>query len=665
MSDIDSIISPEALKGVDQLTAALGKSVETLDTLVKKSAELDASFSKMTTSAKDNKTAHENINRAAKESIAINQQLRNAEDDVVKAKLRFARANKEQRDELKSLIVQEDKEAGTLEKLTARNAQLRKERNKLNLETAEGKKRLQEINAEINKNNAYLKQNSDALTKQKIGIGSYKESIIGAAKSLASFLGVAGGGVAILNKLKEAFQQTDTGVGVFKRITEASKTFFQNLVGGNVAGAGANSIVAAQIAKEMEAVRKGERQDMVIIAQLETDIAMLRYKAADATLSEKEQLDALTQAQAKEDELIKFKIADLKEEQAVVAKMLTVRQDDMELWDIYYNLQAQIIQVDGERNLRLERQTTALREKAQATKEATKAEADYLRVQGISITGGPAMGNVAPALSSELKFNDEIMASNEKMQEQMRRFMAEREAMEENLKQLKLEAIYSSFDIASALIDRQAAQLEASYKNEIKAAGDNEKLKEQIDAKYEKKRRDLAIKKAITDRAQALFSIFMDTRKGVMSYASNPLTAALVPWIIALGVIQAAAVVAAPIPQYAKGTRSSKGGPAIVGEMGHELMIDPGGRMALTGETAHLTMLRPGTKIIPSGETKEIMKAAALSRRSTLEDTLHRDNERTLEAIKKIRLEVQVQTGRSITVRDGNQWKEYFNRHLR
>lgn len=129
---------------------------------------------------------------------------------------------------------------------------------------------------------------------------------------------------------------------------------------------------------------------------------------------------------------------------------------------------------------------------------------------------------------------------------------------------------------------------------------------------------------------------------------------------------QSSASLDTPLPKYAKGTRSSQAGPAVVGELGRELMIEPSGRMALTGETAHLAMLKAGTKFIPSGETGAIMKAAAASRRNGIEDKIHEDLQGVVDAVRKIRIvnEIRATTGRSITVREGNTWKEYFNRHL-
>lgn len=109
------------------------------------------------------------------------------------------------------------------------------------------------------------------------------------------------------------------------------------------------------------------------------------------------------------------------------------------------------------------------------------------------------------------------------------------------------------------------------------------------------------------EKASALFSIALDTAKGVLKYGSNPITASLVPFIIGLGLAQAAVVAATPIPQFAKGTDSSPAGAAWVGEKGSELMIDSSGNIGLSPDKATLMNLNKGTQIIPADATDRIL----------------------------------------------------------
>jgi hypothetical protein len=68
--------------------------------------------------------------------------------------------------------------------LTAANKELRKERNALNLQSEQGKKRAQEINALIDQNTSKIKENVSAIEKQKINIGNYKSALDGVHPAL-------------------------------------------------------------------------------------------------------------------------------------------------------------------------------------------------------------------------------------------------------------------------------------------------------------------------------------------------------------------------------------------------------------------------------------------------------------------------------------------------
>lgn len=78
---------------------------------------------------------------------------------------------------LKAEVVEMSKTAGTLERVMAANTRLRIERKGLNTDTAEGKKRLQEINLELDRNNKYIIENSDKLKQQRMNVGNYTQSI--------------------------------------------------------------------------------------------------------------------------------------------------------------------------------------------------------------------------------------------------------------------------------------------------------------------------------------------------------------------------------------------------------------------------------------------------------------------------------------------------------
>lgn len=89
-------------------------------------------------------------------------------------------------------------EDNSIKALQVRNAELTKERNKLNTATAEGRARISEINDEIDKNNATIVANSSALEKQRFNIGNYASALKGVSPLLGGFIeGLQGIGTAV------------------------------------------------------------------------------------------------------------------------------------------------------------------------------------------------------------------------------------------------------------------------------------------------------------------------------------------------------------------------------------------------------------------------------------------------------------------------------------
>jgi hypothetical protein len=177
---------------------------------------------------KDSQTANENLGKAKKN-------LSEAEKEAIRV----------QKDAEKILIDKqkaENAELGTLERLQAANRNLAKERNKLNLETDTGKKRLGEINSELDKNNKTIKDNVDSLGKQRLNIGNYKSALEGLPEPLknagdsvgglgkqfialmmnpiALFIAAIVGGLYALFK---AFISTDEGAVKFAQVMESIK----------------------------------------------------------------------------------------------------------------------------------------------------------------------------------------------------------------------------------------------------------------------------------------------------------------------------------------------------------------------------------------------------------------------------------------------------------
>lgn len=135
----------------------------------------------------------------------------------------------------------------------------------------------------------------------------------------------------------------------------------------------------------------------------------------------------------------------------------------------------------------------------------------------------------------------------------------EQEDADKQLYQAKRQVLDDAMRLESVLFDRKFAKLDEQYRLDIQAAGDNAAAKAKIEEEYNNKRNKLARRAAIVEKAAAIFSIGLDTAKGVMNAMSKIVTMPLVPWIIASGAIQAAIVAAQPVPKYRYGGFTGQG----------------------------------------------------------------------------------------------------------
>jgi len=170
-------------------------------------------------------------------------------------------------------------------------------------------------------------------------VGNYSGAIKDAALKLVSFSAVAGLAVTVMNKLKDAFLDTEQGALFQSRITQVTKTFFQNVIrntkdywkaffSNDIEEAGGvqkrtflQLASADEIAKKWDELRKGDRKDVVEIQRIEGELNRLRLQGADVSKSISEQLQFQELASKKEEELIKYKLADKQEEFIVKKKV--------------------------------------------------------------------------------------------------------------------------------------------------------------------------------------------------------------------------------------------------------------------------------------------------------------------------------------------------------
>jgi hypothetical protein len=203
--------------------------------------------------------------------------------------------------------------------------------------------------------------------------------------------------------------------------------------------------------------------------------------------------------------------------------------------------------------------------------------------------------------------NDTVKSTTERVE-------LEKEA-KDRIVDLQLQLKDSLIDLANTIFDARIQNIDNEitasndyYDQQIELAGNDERQKSLLEKERAKKEKELQkekqkeqVKAAIFNKIMSVATIAIQTAMAASAALAPPpiglgpvLGGTLLPYIISLGAIQAATVLATPIPKYKMGR---KGGPAEVAEVGdggvHEVISRPDGSGArLTPNQPTLTFLQ-------------------------------------------------------------------------
>jgi hypothetical protein len=210
---------------------------------------------------------------------------------------------------------------------------------------------------------------------------------------------------------------------------------------------------------------------------------------------------------------------------------------------------------------------------------------------------------------------DANKAAEDKKTEDAKKAAEERDAIRKAEQQKAMEVVSAAgnaiFDFNKEKRDQELADIQNERAIELELAGENARQKDQINKEFDRRERKLKREAAKADKEQALFNIAISTAVAAMSsLASTPLPAGavLLALTLALGAIQAAAVLARPLPKYAEGTTNAKEGFAITDERGPELRESRGKFYLGSGKGPRLTYLQRGDKIHTAEATKRMLE---------------------------------------------------------
>lgn len=219
------------------------------------------------------------------------------------------------------------------------------------------------------------------------------------------------------------------------------------------------------------------------------------------------------------------------------------------------------------------------------------------------------------AVAASVKRMADFTAKYKESEEARTKALKEEEEKRKAIREAGLEfagnAINGFFELGAAFNERNLSDLEKQKEAETALAGDNEEAKAKIAEDYDKRMAALRIKQAKADRLAALFNIALNTGIAVAkSIAATPITFGLPfsAFALAQGAIQAAIVLAKPLPTYAKGRKDGEAELAITNELGPELREHKGKFYIDPRPGPQLTYLEKGEKVYTHVETERLLQ---------------------------------------------------------
>ena len=321
---------------------------------------------------------------------------------------------------LVGLTKAEEDQTVTVQKLIARNAELRLERDRTNINTKEGQDRIKAINAEMDKNTQTIRDNADAQKKQTMNIGNYASALdnlgvpqAGAVngmwnmvKAALAFVATPIGAIIaavvaamyllyeifknfepVVNKVQQAIAAV---VAVFSVLKDAALSLFTgqksltesfNGLGDSMAKAANDAIALKKAEQDLEdaQIRLIESN-----AKSKRQIDELLLQSKDRTKTEEERIALIDKALKIEEEQYnkKKEIADGEYEQALQKIAISNRLTDEQVADIRERGAIALQELQDSKNI-LDEEIKAFAE-ASAKKEEVLGESIAIREKAIN-----------------------------------------------------------------------------------------------------------------------------------------------------------------------------------------------------------------------------------------------------------------------------------------
>lgn len=266
----------------------------------------------------------------------------------------------------------------------------------------------------------------------------------------------------------------------------------------------------------------------------------------------------------------------------------------------------------------------------------------------------------------EKKKQEKILEIDKKSKE-------EQKQLQRDLTELQLQEIeaYSNFFSATldmglnnylSSVDKQIQASRDRFDAEIRLADGNEQKVNQLREKQRAKEKELRTQQFEAQRAAAIAQVIFKTAPVIAEYFATGVLAPLAVAGLAIQAAQIAFIASQPVPEFYKGVENFKGGLAMVGERGSEI-IETNKGSYLSPDKPTLTYLPKGSNVITAPKTKERMQMLNSSMRKGQNEFVSIDTTPIARELSKMPVTINKMDVRGFTefVRKGNKTTQMLN----
>jgi myosin heavy subunit len=722
MSEIKSFIDPKAEKQVEQYKKDIADIAKSYKTLATNADKLEKEQAKQAKTQEELDNATKAYNGLLKQLNTNAGKLEVAESNLNREVIKQREALRKANAETKATIQLQNAEAGSINQLTARNKTLRTERNKLNLTTEAGRRKLKELNAEINKNDKAIKSNNDELVKSKINVGNYQSALDGLGGGLgrtvqgfmsmtrasmafiATPIGAVIGALGLaIGALTKFFNGSEKGQNAFNRVAKIGGVILGNLtdivisVGEAIFNAFSNpqqaisdlwEAIKTNIVNRFEGmVMQFQAIGKILKGAFDLDFDAIKEGAAefgDATIQAATGIeDAIGKTTAAVTGLIEEtqkeievagELADLEAKRDLMQRKLIVDQEKLRAKSRELRLQAE--QAEGEERIRLLSEAFAIED--ELARRRTEIAAINLKVK-------TEENKLNESTKEDLDEQAELEAELFRIQQDRLKLQRTLQTQINTETEKALALQNKQAEQYSKIIDEQIAKDDEAFEAEqarldaeIDADIERQLIKEENEvlANENKKVRgqknlqnlaELTGKETALNKVGAVKQAVIDGKAAVQSaFADTPgplpikIAAAAIAAGIQLKNVKDIIGTSVSIPAFADGTDSTPGGQFLAGEAGRELMIDQNGNAMMIDKPTIFTN-QAGNTILSNPDTEKVMRGNKPNKRNI-------DTDRIVGAIQENKAQMSVMLDKYGIVsvsRNGQSRTKYLNRKFR